>query len=94
MNRFTQLFIDTTTGRWLTQDEPYASSITSVTAVQTNANDTWVITHNKATNQFLIQIQDENNEEVFPDEVEITDLNTITVTFAEPMTGEANILFF
>lgn len=93
MSRYTQIFINTETGRWLTQTENHANGITSVSAIQNNPSDVWIIPHNMNSNKFLVQIKS-NNQEIIPDDIEVTDLNTITISFSDPIDGEANILFF
>lgn len=94
MSRYTQIYINTGTGRWLTQTDNHLTGITTVSAVQNTPSTVWIVPHNMSSNKFLIQIKNSSNEEVIPDEVEITDPDTITITFGTQTSGEANLLFF
>jgi len=54
----------------------------------------WVLTHGGGTQNVLIQIYDENGKYVIPDDIEITDDNTVTVSFGSPAAGKAVVIYF
>jgi len=46
-----------------------------------------VVVHNLADDKPIVQVYDSNNEQITPDKIDITDLNTVTVDFAVATTG-------
>lgn len=54
----------------------------------------WVIPHNENNQQLLVQVFDDDEKFILPDEIEIVDFNTIHVKFGAAMTGTARIMFF
>ena len=54
----------------------------------------WVIQHNENNEQLLVQVFDDNDKFILPDEIEIIDINTVHVSFGAAMTGTARIMFF
>ena len=61
---------------------------------QAVATDTWIVSHTGDTKQLVHKVFDASYNEVFPDSVELVDINTVRVTFAAPMTGFVHLLFF
>ena len=60
---------------------------------QNTPSDTWVINHNLGAAGFNVEIWS-NGEYVYPESITLTNLNTVTVTFAEPVDGYASLIFF
>lgn len=58
------------------------------------ASDSWTVPHNKLNDRVIVQVYDDVGEFTIPDKIEIVDINTVEITFAEPMTGTAHLLFF
>jgi len=56
------------------------------------ASTTWVITHNLGTTNVTWAVYDQNDEALIPEGVEITDENTVTVTFLLAREGRAVIV--
>lgn len=52
-------------------------------------SSTWVVTHNLDTENAIVQVYDNNNFQVIPSTLRITDTNTVTVTFDTPLSGYA-----
>jgi len=62
--------------------------------VQTTPSTVWVIQHNKSSKRIVSSIYNMDYEQVFPNTVTLTDENTMTVTFASPMTGIAILTIY
>ena len=61
---------------------------------QITQSDLWVIQHFAGTTLLLIQVFDDANNLIIPDNIEITDINTVEVSFGTPVKGTARIVFF
>ena len=62
--------------------------------IQSTAILTWVVAHNKNSTRPTVTIYDTTNHMVIPNDVAITDANTITVSFHTAQAGRAIILLF
>jgi len=62
--------------------------------IQSLPATTWNVAHSKGSSRPTITIFDETNSEVWPDQVNIIDANTIQVTFNTPISGRAITLLF
>lgn len=62
--------------------------------IQSAPSITWIIAHNRNTLRNQVTIYDENLEQILPEQVKITDTNTITVSFASPVAGRAMTILF
>jgi len=62
-----------------TTGSKYTDSFTSQTSV--------VVTHNLNDSNPIVQVYDNNSEQITPDTIDITDANTVTVTFLVATTG-------
>lgn len=60
---------------------------------QGTSNGTWTIVHNKNSLDVMIQIYDENNKVIIPEDIAVTDLNTVTITFSAAQDGRAVLMF-
>lgn len=60
------------------------------------AAESWTVTHNLGTEDIVVMIYDDtgNRLKLDPDDIEITDTNTVTVTFNSSQAGKAIILGF
>jgi len=56
------------------------------------AADPWVITHGLGTLDVIVQVYDNSNNLIIPNEVTITDTNTVTIDFGNAITGKAVIV--
>lgn len=61
---------------------------------QVVASTVWTIPHGLASDQVLVQVYDEVGEFTIPDEIEITDITTVTIRFTSAMAGTAHLIFF
>lgn len=64
------------------------------TLVYTNefASTTWTIVHNYNTYELLTQVYNESNHVIIPDSLQMVDMNTVVVTFLNPVAGKAVII--
>lgn len=60
---------------------------------QSSASNTWVLTHGRNSKNVVVQVFDDNDDLVTPDNIR-TNLDNVTVTFGISFTGYANVLFF
>ena len=70
------------------------SQLTNLTIAQTatikssfTAQSTWVVTHNLNTDNAIVQVYDNDNFQIIPSSVRITDSNTVTVGFDSAQSG-------
>ena len=50
---------------------------------------TWVVSHNLDTENAIVQVYDNSNYQIIPQTVQITDTNTVTITFPTQESGYA-----
>jgi hypothetical protein len=77
--------------RWVTPPTPPAgfSQTYGFVFTQTTPITSWAIAHNGGTENVLVQVYDSTNKVILPDEIEIVDINNITITFAAVQAGKA-----
>lgn len=70
------------------------SQLTNITVSQSatvkssfNAQSTWVVTHNLNTDNAIVQVYDNENYQIIPSSVRITDSNTVTIGFDTAQSG-------
>ena len=71
---------------------PLTNEINAYVHTQAVAATSWSVTHNLDSGTPAVQIYDENNLMVIPDEIEPTGNNTLTITFNAAVTGRAIVL--
>lgn len=71
---------------------PLTNEINAYVHTQGDASTTWTITHNLQTGTPAVQIYDETNLMIIPDEIEPTGISEVTVTFNSAVTGRAIVL--
>ena len=71
---------------------PITNEINAYIHVQAVASDTWTIVHNLKSGTPVVQIYDETNLLVIPNNIEPTSQNQVEVTFITPVTGRAIVL--
>ena len=71
---------------------PLTNEINAYVHTQAQASTSWTITHNLQSGTPVLQIYDETNQMVIPDEVEPTSANAVTVTFGAAVTGRAIVI--
>ena len=90
--------LDKTTGKYIATsvDIPTEAqnSRTGFAFIQSLEADTWVVTHNRATFRYLIQVFNTEGSVIFPDAVTTKDSNTIELKFSRPTAGHACVVFF
>ena len=82
--------------------ESIASTLTSVTMgqvrgyehVQETPADTWTIEHAQNTKRIQVTVWDAADELLFADNIKLTDVNTVVVSFNTPITGRAVLMLF
>lgn len=78
-------------------DDALSVSTTSIKThkhVQSVPSAVWTITHNQHSDCPTVTIYDETKSQVLPDEVIISDMNTVTVKFNTGIGGHAVVLLF
>jgi hypothetical protein len=75
------------------EPEPSATTQVGFTYVQNTSKRVWTMTHGKNTSNVFVQVYDTNGNYIIPNSIH-TELNTITVTFNEPMTGFVEAVLF
>lgn len=63
--------------------------------IQSVASDTWVINHNMGIDYPIVDVFYDNSgtlTKLVPLNVEFTDTNTVTLTFSNAITGEAEVV--
>ena len=70
------------------------SQLTNITVDQSatvkrtfSAQSTWVVTHNLNTDNAIVQVYDNDNYQIIPSSLRITDSNTVTVGFDSVQSG-------
>lgn len=71
---------------------PLTGEISSYIHTQTQYSNTWVITHEFNTSSVFVQIMDQNNRTIIPDEVDLSVFNVVTVRFNIPIIGRAILM--
>lgn len=61
---------------------------------QPTASTLWTIVHNLGTDKIVTQVFDSINEQVFPNNINILDVNTIQIDFGSPQDGRAHLMLF
>jgi hypothetical protein len=62
--------------------------------VQDEAAEVWIINHNKGTRRVQTVVYDSDWEQIIPDTIQVTDVNTITITFGSVLSGRAMVILF
>ena len=60
--------------------------------VQSVASATWTVTHNLNTDKLLVQVFNSAGEEITPNTVVKTNVNTTTITFGAVQAGTADVM--
>ena len=71
---------------------PLTNEINAYIHTQATEATTWTINHNLQSGTPVVQIYDEENLMVIPDEIEPTSSNTVVATFNAAVTGRAIVL--
>lgn len=71
---------------------PLTRELTHYTHSQNSASDTWSIAHNLNTTSVQVQLFDNSNHVMIPDNIIINDSNNVTVTFGTAIQGRAVVL--
>jgi len=71
---------------------PLTREIETYVHVQDSAATTWTIDHDLSAGTVNVQVYDANDLMVIPDEIEIVDANTVSVTFGSSVAGRAIVM--
>jgi len=71
---------------------PLTGEISSKIHTQTQASDTWTIVHDFNTSSVFVQVIDENGKMITPDEIDLSVINQVTITFNEAVIGRAIVM--
>lgn len=94
MNRFSNIYINTETGKWVTLRDLYNNDMTSLVGKQETANIEWTFIHNRNSDRVVVDISDSAGNKIIPDKIEIVDFNTISIYFDRAVAGKALMTFF
>ena len=99
MANLVPLHVDKDTGRKIAKSggangPPGFLSVFGITHDQITPATVWTIVHNAETTCLLVQVYDENDELIVPEEIKIVDINTVVITFIENQVGRAHLLVF
>lgn len=91
-------FVELTTGKMVARPGGGggggSSNVQGYTHVQSVPVNTWVINHAGDSLNVNVQIYNDTNNQIMPDEVIVVNDQTVHVEFNVPMTGKAQILMF
>lgn len=71
---------------------PLTQEIDTYIHTQNEASATWIIEHNLGTSTAIVQVFDQDNRVIIPDDIDMSLENTAVVTFNIPMAGRAIIV--
>ena len=71
---------------------PLTQEIATYVHTQSVLSSTWVINHNFNSAIAMVQVLDENNLHVIPNEIDCSVENQVTITFGQTMQGKAIIM--
>lgn len=92
MRRFYHVHVDTNNGRKVIFD-PEPTGLVTAYHEQTEAAPIWTLQHDQNTNKLIVQVEVDGDFVPYP-QISLQDLNTIAITFPEPVTGKVKIIFF
>lgn len=100
MANLVPVHIDKDTGRFVAKDIVGTGGGGPITGAsgylhtQASPSTIWTIVHGQDTKKIIHKIFDSNYNEVFPDNVQYIDTNTVVVTFGTAMNGFVHLMFF
>jgi hypothetical protein len=71
---------------------PLTTELTAYSWEQSTPSDSWEITHNLNTADVGVIVYDSTSKAIVPDEILVTGVNTVTVTFSSLQTGKAVVI--
>ena len=91
---YNAIYIDLTTGQEFYSDRVIQDGVAQYKCVQPTPAYVWVLNHDENTNKFIIKVVDSQQRKIQPKSIEVTDNNTITITFSNPTAGEVLLMLF
>ena len=68
----------------------YSGSLSGSNVVESfNSESIWVFNHNLEYQDVVVQTYDNDNNQIIPQNIQLTDSNTVTITFSSPKSGIA-----
>ena len=71
---------------------PLTKEITIYTHTQGIASETWTINHNLNTRGVIVTVYDSNDRVIIPDQIQVSNSNSVVVSVASNITGRAVVL--
>jgi hypothetical protein len=71
---------------------PVTSTVSTYLHTQAISSNQWLISHGLNYDKPIVFIYDNNGVVIQPDDVEIVDVNTVTINFSVPVTGKAIVM--
>ncbi len=95
----TNVFFDKESGEFILRDislDTGAFRLVGFIHLQVVESTTWTIEHNLGSENIsgVHVIEGSTNDQVFPDNVEVVDVNTVVISFTEAMSGKATLVLF
>jgi hypothetical protein len=60
--------------------------------IQSTEESTWTVTHNLGYRGVLLNVYNLDNEIIYPDNIQLTDKNSLTLSFNTPVSGYVSVL--
>lgn len=90
------VYLNTRTYVCINATGPEWSQLTNVSDIYVHtqgvAADPWTITHNLNVTDLIVNVYDSSDNKIIPNEVTITDANTVTIDFGSAQAGKAVIV--
>jgi hypothetical protein len=95
----TNIFFDKATGEFVLRDisiDTGSFNLVGFVHLQVVESTTWTIVHDLNTENIsgVHVIEDSTNDQIFPDNIEVVDVNTIVISFTSAMSGKATLVLF
>lgn len=71
---------------------PLTQTLNTVLHVQNSATDTWTIPHQLESSHVIVQVFDQDNKVIIPDEINCSTVNSTVITFNESVAGRAVLM--
>jgi hypothetical protein len=92
--------LDKNTGRLIASTEGFSEGRSGFDGVvgyvhqQPVPSTIWYVEHNGQTDNILTQIYEMDGTQIFPDDIEVLNDNSVQISFLTPQTGKATIVLF
>lgn len=92
-SRYKPIYVDLDDGAWYISSASTDSELRTLRITSGTPRNQWEVVHNRNTTKVFVQFLEDFTTERVPERIEFIDENRILVRFAEPVTGELNLIF-